>query len=158
MSQRSQTRSWRALEKSQCPQLTLFKVITMYSQCGSILPQTLRELINYMFGYIVIAFLDISWKKSQRVAHIYGDYIVNKIVKETLDSFQKVATCYFGVFFVKVISMYPLFTLWSKWWIHLKKTQHISTGFWLDKLLKKSQLNHNVSTDYISPCPQRGQL
>jgi len=50
--------------------------------------------------------------------------------------------------------MYLLFTFWSKWWIHSKKTQHISTGFWLDKLLKKSQLNHNVSTNYIPPCPQ----
>ena len=108
------------------------------------------------------------------MAQAHGDYIVNKIVKETLDFFQKVATgyiviiivkeprvfiqkvatCCFGVFFVQVISMYLLFKFWSKWWIHFKKTQHISTGFWLDKLLKKSQLNHNVSTDYIPPCPQ----
>ena len=62
---------------------------------------------------------------------MHGGYIVNIIVKETKDSFQKVATGYiliiivkeprvfiqkvatgcFGVFFVKVISMYPLFTL-----------------------------------------------
>ena len=125
-------------------------------------------------GDILIVFLGIFWKKSQWVAQVHGDYIVNKIVKETKGFFQKVATGYililivkeprdfilkvatdcFGVFFVKVISMYLLFTFWSKWWIHFKKTQHISTGFWLDKLLKKSQLNHNVSTDYIPPRPQ----
>ena len=125
-------------------------------------------------GYTLITFLDIFWKKSQWVAQMHGSYIVNKIVKETKGCFQKVATGYiviiivkeprifiqkvathcFGVFFVKVISMYPLFTLWSKWWIHSEKTQHISTGFWLDKLLKKLQLNHNISTDYIPPCPQ----
>ena len=65
------------------------------------------------------------------MAQIHGGYIVNKIVKETKGFFQKVATGYilisivkeprdsilkvatdcFGVFFVKVISMYPLFTL-----------------------------------------------
>jgi len=64
------------------------------------------------------------------VAQIHGDYIVNKIVKETRGFFQKVATGYiviiivkeprvfilkvatdcFGVFFIKVISMCPLFT------------------------------------------------
>jgi len=44
--------------QSECPQQILFKVITIYSQCGSILPQTLKELINYVVGYIVIAFLD----------------------------------------------------------------------------------------------------
>jgi len=108
------------------------------------------------------------------VAQVHGDYIVNKIVEETFGFFQKVATgyiviiilkeprvfiqkvatCCFGIFFVKVISMYLLSTFWSKWWIHLKKTQHTSPGFWLDKLFKKSQLNHNVSTDYIPPCPQ----
>ena len=118
----------------------------MYSQCGSISPQTLKELIEYMVGYIVVAFLDTFWKNPQWVAQAHDGYIVIKIVK--------VATHCFGVFFVKAISMYSLFTLWSKWWIHFKKTQHISTGFWLDKLLKKSQLNHNVSTDYIPPCPQ----
>ena len=125
-------------------------------------------------GYILITFLDTFWKKSWWVAQMHGGYIVNIIVKETKGFFQKVATgyiliiivkelrvfilkvatCCFGVFFVKVISIYPLFTLWSKWWIHSKKTQHVSTGFWLDKLLKKSQLNHNVSTGYISPYPQ----
>ena len=127
-----------------------------------------------MVGYIVITVLDTFWKNSQWVAQAHDDYIVNKIVKETRGSFQKVATGYiviiimkelrvfiqkvathyFGVFFVKMISMYPLSTFWSKWWIHFKKTQHISPGFWLDKLLKKSQLNHNVSTDCIPPCPQ----
>ena len=65
------------------------------------------------------------------MAQAHGDYIVNKIVKETRGFFQKVATGYiliiivkeprvfiqnvatrcFGVFFVKVISMYLLFTL-----------------------------------------------
>ena len=125
-------------------------------------------------GYILIAFLDMFWKKSWWVAQMHGGYIVNKIVKEIKGFFQKVATGYiliiivkeprvfiqkvatgcFSAFFVKVISMYPLFSLWSKWWIHSEKTQHISTGFWLDKLLKKSQLNHNVSIDYIPPCPQ----
>jgi len=159
--------------QSECPQQILFKVITVYSQCGSISPQTLKELIEYMVGYIVVAFLDTFWKNPQWVAQAHDGYIVNKIVKETPGFFQKVATGYiviiivkepsvfiqevathrFGVFFVKVINMYPLSTLWSKWWIHLKKTQHISTGFWLDKLLKKSQLNHNVSTGYIPPCP-----
>ena len=64
------------------------------------------------------------------MAQAHGDYIVNKIVKETKGFFQKVATgyiliiivkeprvfiqkvatCCFGVFFVKVISMYLLFT------------------------------------------------
>jgi len=127
-----------------------------------------------MVGYIVIAFLDNFWKNSQRVAQAHDGYIVNKIVKETPGFFQKVATgyiliiivkeprvfiqkvatCYFGVFFVKAINMYLLSTFWSKWWIHFKKTQHTSPGFWLDKLLKKSQLDHNVSTDYIPPCPQ----
>ena len=95
----------------------------MYSQCGLILPQTLKELIEYMVGYIVITLLNTFWKKSQWVAQIHGDYIVNKIVKETRGFFQKVATGYiliiivkeprvfiqkvatgcFGVFFVKVI-------------------------------------------------------
>ena len=62
---------------------------------------------------------------------MHGDYIGNKIVKETRGFFQKVATGYiliiivkeprvfiqkvatgcFGAFFAKVISMYPLFTL-----------------------------------------------
>ena len=62
---------------------------------------------------------------------MHGGYIVNIIVKETKGFFQKVATEYiliiivkeprvfiqkvatgcFGAFFVKVISMYPLFTL-----------------------------------------------
>jgi len=65
------------------------------------------------------------------VAQIHSGYIIKKIVKETKGFFQKVATGYilirivkesrgfilkvatdcFGVFFVKVISMYPLFTL-----------------------------------------------
>jgi len=135
---------------------------------------TLWLLWKESAGDILIVFLGIFWKKSQWVAQVHNDYIVNKIMKETRGFFQKVATGYivtiivkesrvfiqkvatdcFAVFFVKVISMYLLFTFWSKWWIHFKKTQHISTSFWLDKLLKKSQLNHNVSTDYIPPCPQ----
>jgi len=126
----------------------------MYYQYGSLLPQTLKELVEYVVRYIVITYLGTFWKNSQWVAQAHNGYIVIKIVKETRGFFQKVATGYFCVFFVKVISMYPLFTLWSKWWIHFKKTQHISAGFWLGKLLKKSQLNHNVSTDYIPPCPQ----
>ena len=64
------------------------------------------------------------------MAQAHDGYIVIKIVKETLGFFQKVATGYiviiivkeprvfiqnvatgcFGVFFVKVISMYLLFT------------------------------------------------
>ena len=103
----------------------------MYSQCGSILPQTLKEFIKYMVGYIVIIFLDTLWKKFQWVAQMHSGYIVNIIVKKTKGFFQKVATGYiliiivkesrvfiqkvatgcFGVFFVKVISLYPLFTL-----------------------------------------------
>ena len=63
------------------------------------------------------------------MAQIHSGHIVNKIVKETKGFFQKVAIGYililivkeprdfilkvatdcFGVFFVKVISMYPLF-------------------------------------------------
>ena len=65
------------------------------------------------------------------MAQAYGDYIADRIVKETKGFFQKVATGYiviiivkepsvfiqevatdcFGVFFVKVIGMYPLCTL-----------------------------------------------
>jgi len=86
----------------------------MYSQCGSILLQTLKELIEHVVGYIVITFLDIFWKNSQWVAQAHDGYIVNKIVKETRGFFQKVATCCFGVFFVKVISMYLPSTFWSK--------------------------------------------
>jgi len=38
-------------------------------------------------------------------------YILIRIVKEPRDFILKVATDHFGVFFVKAISMYPLFTL-----------------------------------------------
>ena len=37
----------------------LFKELTTNSQCGSILPQTLKELIEYMVEYIVIKYLGI---------------------------------------------------------------------------------------------------
>jgi len=40
-----------------CPQYAqwvLFKELTTNSQCGSILPQTLKELIEYMVEYIEI--------------------------------------------------------------------------------------------------------
>ena len=102
---------------------------------GSILPQTLKELIEYMVRYIVITYLGTFWKNPQWVAQVHDGYIVNKIVKETRGFFQKVATGYiviiivkeprvfiqkvatrcFGIFFVKVISMYLLFKFWSKW-------------------------------------------
>ena len=97
--------------QSECPQQILFKVIAMYSQCGSILPQTLKEFIQQMVRCIVIAFLDTFWKNPQWVAQAHGDYIVNKIVKVATGYsdynvkkprvfIQKVATCCFGVFFV----------------------------------------------------------
>jgi hypothetical protein len=38
----------------QCTQWVLLKVLTMNSQCGSIFPQTLKELIEYMIEYIVV--------------------------------------------------------------------------------------------------------
>ena len=86
--------------------------------------------------------------------YIISDTFWSQLWKNPEFSFRKWPLVALVFFFVKVISMYPLSTFWSKWWIHFNKTQHISTGFWLDKLLKKSQLNHNVSTDYIPPCPQ----
>ena len=42
----------------QCAQWVFLKEIIMYPQCGLILPQTLKELIKYIAGYIVIKFLD----------------------------------------------------------------------------------------------------
>ena len=125
-----------------------------------------------MVIYIVIESMSIFWKKSQWVAQPHGGYIVNNIMKESRDFFQKVATGYIvneivketkglfqkvatgyivnrivketrvffqnvatdflAVFFLKVISMYPLITLWSKWQALSKKIQHIPTDFWLD--------------------------
>ena len=38
---------------SQCAQWVLCNVISMYSQCSLLLPQTLKEIIDYMDGYIV---------------------------------------------------------------------------------------------------------
>ena len=37
-----------------CPQQILLKGTTKKSHCGSVLPQTLKELFEYMIGYIVI--------------------------------------------------------------------------------------------------------
>jgi hypothetical protein len=68
------------------------------------------------------------------VAQVHGGYIVYKIVKESRDFFHKVAAGFFSVFF--------------------EINQYISAGFWLDKLLMESQLNHNVSAGYIAPCAQ----
>ena len=60
-------------------------------------------------GYILIAFLDIFWKKSQQVTQIHSGYIVNKIVKETLGFFQKVATGYILIT-IKSQCIYWLYT------------------------------------------------
>ena len=146
----------------------------MNSQCGSISPQTLKELIEYMVGYIVIELLSIFWKNSQQVAQVHVGYIVNRIFKETPGFFQKVATGYIIIlivkeprvfisnvatdllagFFLKVISMYPLITGWSNWSFLFKWIQPVPPGFWLDKLLKKSQWNHNVNAGFMGVCPQ----
>ena len=95
--------------------------------------------------YIVVTLEDTFWKKSQWVARTHGGYIVNKIVKEPRVFIQKVPSGYFGGYIEKLTSMWSLLTLWSKWWIHCKRTQHVSPGYCLDKLLKKSQWNLNVS-------------
>ena len=48
----------------QCTQWVFCKVLTMNSQFGPILPQTLKELIGYMVEYIVITFVGTLWKNS----------------------------------------------------------------------------------------------
>jgi hypothetical protein len=45
------------------------------------------------------------------VAQAHGGHIVYKIVKEPRGFFHKVATGFFGVFFLKEIKMYPLLSL-----------------------------------------------
>jgi hypothetical protein len=42
------------LIRPQCTQQVLLKVLTTNSQCGSMLLQTLKELIEYMIEYIVV--------------------------------------------------------------------------------------------------------
>ena len=59
-------------------------------------------------GYIVNIIVKETKGFFQKVAI---GYILIIIVKESRVFIQKVATCCFGVFFVKVISMYPLFSL-----------------------------------------------
>jgi hypothetical protein len=88
------------------------------------------------------------------VAQPHGGYIENRIVKETGGFFHKVATGFFGVFFLKVIRTYLLVTLRSKWCFLFKRTLHVSTGFWLGELFKKSQLNLNENTGFWGVCPQ----
>ena len=84
----------------------------MKPQCGSISPQTLKELVA---GYIVVTLQDTFWKKSQWVAQIHGGYVAYKIVKEPRVFIQKVPSGYFGGYIVKESSMYPLDNVWTNW-------------------------------------------
>ena len=116
----------------------------MKSHCGSILPQTLKELFEYMVGYIVITLQDILWKNSQWVAQIQGGYIVNKIVKETRVFFHKEPTGFCAVFFSNVITIWSLDTLWSKWCFFFKCNHNVIPGYifqWQGQLgLSRTQL------------------
>jgi len=46
---------------SQCAQWVLYNVISMYSQCSPFLPQTLKEIIDYLDEYIVNTLLGTLW-------------------------------------------------------------------------------------------------
>jgi len=89
--------------QSQCPQQALFKVITMDSQYSPILTQTLKEIIEYVARYIVIALWSTFWENSWWVAQPHGGYVLHEIVKELRGSVQKVATGCLGDYFQKVI-------------------------------------------------------
>ena len=75
-----------------------------------------------------------------------GGYIVNNIVKELSGSIQKVSTGGIGAYIMDEINMSPLVPLWLYWDLHYKRNHHVSGGYCVIKLFKKSQWNHNVST------------
>jgi len=86
----------------------------------TILPQTLKENIDYMGGYIVNTLLGTLWKKPQWVAQTHVEHILLQIVKETSGYIQNVPSGHLAGHIVKVITMCPLVTLRSKWWAHFE--------------------------------------
>ena len=138
----------------QCAQWVLFKELTTNSQCGSILPQTLKELTEYMVEYIEIKLPGILWKNSQWVARVHSGHILIKIVKEPRGFIHKIPSGFFDGFFLNLISTYPPITLKSKWWVSCKRTLNLPTRQSVSKLFKNSQQTHNVPARYTPLCPQ----
>ena len=145
--------------------------------CGKMdhIESTLRLCYKEPTGHIVNTLLGTLRKKPQWVAQVHAEHILLQIVKETSGYIQNVPSGHLAGHIVKVITMYPLITLWkwSQWvaqvpcwshcqphfernpwvlsqsthwapcWVHCKRTQYVSTEYMLNKLLKKSQCNHN---------------
>ena len=105
-------------------------------------------------GYIVGIFLGILWKNSQWVAQAHCGYILIKIVKEPSGFIHKIPAGWFDGFILNLISMYPLITLRSKWWVSFKRTLNLPAGQSVSKLFKNSQKTHNLPARYDPLCLQ----
>ena len=117
-----------------------FNLIKENSQFGSIFPQTLKEPIGYMVGYIVVKLIGTFWMKFS---------------KSPLGSFKELPCGYFGGYFKKIPTPYPV----GKSWVNCFRTLHVLSmdplGNWaLAPSVRTGSLTFNWSTHWSHSAPQ----
>ena len=95
------------------------------------------------------------------MAQGHAGHIVNEIVKEPPDFFQRVAQGFFDGFFHNVSPMSPQDTLWSHQWLHFESDHNVSPGGIVNELRGTLESNHHVppgeSVDKLFKKPQYNQ-
>ena len=117
--------------RSKCAQRVLCNVPTTRSQCGLILPQTLKELSKSPVGI----FWSNWWAHCERTQRVLSQntpwVLCRHFTKERRGFVQKIPTGFCAGYFLKVPTTYLPGMSWANWWALFENDQYLPAGYFV---------------------------